>query len=72
MLAVIEIQNDNIAPTSETTLFIDTAQAKSYYHQVLSEAAVSDVPEHSVILVSEEGSFMFHEKYIHETEEVEE
>ena len=46
-------------------LFTDDAQAKSRYHELLSIAAVSNVPEHSVILVSEEGNYMFREKYEH-------
>ena len=68
MLAVIEIQKSGASATPITQLFTDTAQAKSRYHEILSVAAVSDVPEHSVILVSEEGNYMFHEKYIHEGE----
>lgn len=68
MLAVIEIQKNGDVATPLVQLYSDTAQAKSRYHELLSVAAVSDVPEHSVILVSEEGNFMFHEKYIHEGE----
>ena len=69
MLAVIEIQKSGSTATPITQLFTDTAQAKARYHEILSIAAVSSVPEHSVILVSEEGNFMFHEKYVHEGEE---
>lgn len=65
MLAVIEIQKNGETATPLTELYTDTAQAKSHYHELLSIAAVSDVPEHSVILVSEEGNYMFHEKYEH-------
>ena len=72
MKAVIEIQKSGETVTPLVQLFEDDAQAKSRYHELLSIAAVSDVPEHSVILVSEEGNYMFHEKYTHETEEVEE
>jgi hypothetical protein len=72
MLAVIEIQKDGDTASSITQLLTDTAQAKSKYHEILAIAAVSSVPEHSVILISEEGHFMVHEKYTHETEEVEE
>lgn len=72
MKAVIEIQKSGETATPLVQLFTDDAQAKSRYHELLSIAAVSSVPEHSVILVSEEGNYMFHEKYTHETEEVEE
>jgi len=65
MKAVIEIQKSGATATPLVLLFTDDAQAKSVYHQLLATAAVSDVPEHSVILVSEEGNYMFHEKYTH-------
>ena len=65
MKAVIEIQKSGKTATPLVQLFTDDAQAKSRYHELLSIAAVSNVPEHSVILVSEEGSYMFHEKYEH-------
>lgn len=65
MKAVIEIQKSGDTATPLVQLFTDDAQAKSRYHELLSIAAVSDVPEHSVILVSEEGNYMFHEKYTH-------
>ena len=65
MKAVIEIQKNGKTATPLVQLFTDDAQAKSRYHELLSIAAVSNVPEHSVILVSEEGNYMFHEKYEH-------
>ena len=65
MIAVIEIQKDGDSVSNITELFSDLAQAKSRYHTILSVAAKSNVPEHSVILVSEEGNYMFHEKYEH-------
>jgi len=68
MKAVIEIQKSGATATPLVQLFTDDAQAKSRYHELLSIAAVSSVPEHSVILVSEEGNYMFHEKYTHEGE----
>lgn len=68
MKAVIEIQKSGDTATPLVQLFTDDAQAKSRYHELLSIAAVSSVPEHSVILVSEEGNYMFHEKYTHEGE----
>ena len=68
MFAVIEIQKSGVTATPITTLFTDKNQAHSRYHQVLAAAAVSQVPEHSAILVSEEGNYMFHEKFIHEGE----
>lgn len=69
MLAVIEIQKNGQTATPLTTLFEDASLAKSAYHTALAAAAVSQAEEHSVILVSEEGSYMFHEKFIHEGEQ---
>lgn len=68
MFAVIEIQKNGATAAPITTLFTDKEQAYSKYHQVLAAAAISQVPEHSAILVSEEGNYMFHEKFIHEGE----
>lgn len=66
MFAVIEIQKNGATATPITTLFTDKDDAYSKYHQVLAAAAVSTVEEHSAVLISEEGSYMFHEKFIHE------
>lgn len=68
MFAVIEIQKNGATATPITTLFTDKDQAYSKYHQVLAAAAISQIPEHSAILVSEEGSYMMHDKFIHEGE----
>lgn len=68
MFAVIEIQKNGSTATPITTLFTDKDEAYSKYHQVLAAATTSQVPEHSAILVSEEGSYMLHDKFIHEGE----
>ncbi len=69
MFAVIEIQKNGDTAAPITTLISDKDQAYSKYHEVLAAASISDVEEHSVILISEEGSYMFHEKFIHERSE---
>lgn len=68
MFAVIEIQKNGATATPITTLFDNKDEAYNRYHSILAAAAVSEVEEHSAILVSEEGSYMFHEKFIHEGE----
>jgi hypothetical protein len=68
MFAVIEIQKNGASATPITTLFADKDDAYSKYHQVLAAAAISTVREHSAILVSEEGNYMFREKFVHEGE----
>lgn len=68
MFTVVEIQKNGDVATPITTLFEDGSLAQSAYHTACAAAAVSQVEEHGVILVSEEGNYMFHEKYIHESE----
>ena len=66
MFAVTEIQKNGDMATPITTLFTDKNAAYSAYHTALAAAAISTVPEHSAILVSEEGNYILHEKFIHE------
>ena len=65
MFAVLEIQKNGATATPITTLFTDKDEAYSKYHQVLASASTSQAQEHSAILLSEEGSYMFHEKFVH-------
>ena len=65
MFAVIEIQKNAGTAAPITTLFENREAAHNAYHTILSIAAVSNVDEHSAILVSEEGNYMLHEKFIH-------
>ena len=69
MFAVIEIQKNGDTSTPITTLFDNKDEAYSKYHTVLASAAISEIEEHSAILVSEEGNYMLHEKFVHEGEE---
>ena len=68
MFAVVEIQKNGNIATPITTLFVDKDLAYSKYHEVLAAASISSVEEHSAILLSEEGSYMLHEKFVHEGE----
>ena len=40
-------------------------KAESKYHEVLSAAAISDLPEHSAIMFSTEGFPLMHQSYKH-------
>ena len=66
MFIVVELQKSgegqvaNIVTAHETQL-----EAESKYHQVLSAAAVSQLPCHSAVLVSEEGFPIAHQCYKH-------
>lgn len=48
--------------------FTDRNIAEQKYHTVLSFAAVSDLPVHTAVLLSEEGNVIKKEIYRHETE----
>lgn len=66
MYIVIELQKNadgvvsNIV-TSHATL----AEAESKYYTILAAAAVSDVPVHSAVIISEEGFPVKHQCYKH-------
>lgn len=68
MFIVLELQAtaDNVAHIF--TVYADQAQAESNYHLVLSAAAVSTVPEHSVLLMTPSGQVLRSETYSHESE----
>ena len=65
MFVVIEIQKNGENASPITNLYIDKETAYSRYHTILAAAAISEVPEHSAILVSEEGNYILHEKFTH-------
>ena len=50
------------------TAFTDRNVAEQKYHEVLSYAAVSAVPIHTAVILSEEGNLIKKESYRHETE----
>lgn len=47
----------------------DSNVAESKYHEVLHYAAVSTLPKHAAIIVTEEGKLRKQECYTHEQEE---
>lgn len=49
--------------------FTDRNIAEQKYHTVLSFAAVSDLPVHTAVLLSEEGNVIKKEIYRHEVDE---
>lgn len=67
MYIVIELQKNAEGHVSNiVTEHENLAQAESKYHAVLSAAAVSQIPVHSAVLVSEEGFPVKHQCYKHE------
>lgn len=71
MYIVIEIQTTDKVATL-TTSYEDRNQAEAKYHAVLSAAAVSAVPKHAAVMLTEEGTRLKSECYIHEQPEPEE
>lgn len=49
-------------------VFTDRLQAEQKYHEVLSFAAVSPMPVHSAVMLTEEGVLIKRESYYHGTE----
>lgn len=65
MFIVIEIQvTDKVATIVNS--YSDRLEAESKYHQILTAAAISDVPKHGAVLLNDEGQRINSECYIHE------
>ena len=66
MYIVIELQkNEQGVVSNIVTSFENLAEAESKYYTVLASAAISKVPVHSAIIVSEEGFPVKHQCYKH-------
>ena len=71
MYIVIEIQTSEQVATI-VNAYEDRNEAEQKYHQILSAAAVSTVPKHGAVMLTDEGVRLKGECYIHEQEEEEE
>ena len=66
MFIVIELQTQADGTVANiVTDHATQAEAESKYHSVLAAAAVSELPCHSAVLVSEEGFPLMHQCYKH-------
>lgn len=66
MYIVIELQKNAEGHVSNiVTEHANLAEAESKYYSILASAAISDVPVHSAIIVSEEGFPVKHQCYKH-------
>ena len=66
MYIVIELQKNAEGIVSNiVTSFETLAEAESKYYSVLASAAISKIPVHSAIIVSEEGFPVKHQCYKH-------
>lgn len=69
MFIVIETQtNADKTVGMIPVAFEDENQAKAKYHQILSVAAISNVPVHAAFLVRDDGYMMISESFRHEEE----
>lgn len=68
MFIVIEIQTTDTVATVVNS-YADRNEAEQKYHQILSAAAVSTVPKHGAVMLTDEGVRLKGECYIHEQEE---
>lgn len=67
MFIVIELQKNKDGHVANiVTEHASLAEAESKYHYVLAAAAVSDLPIHSAVLVSEEGFPVKNQCYKHQ------
>lgn len=67
---VIELQtNPNGVVGTLITTFTDRNAAESKYHDVLRSAAVSALPKHAAVMMTEEGFTLKNECYTHEVME---
>lgn len=66
MYIVIELQkNEKGAVSNIVTDYATLPEAESKYHTILAAAALSELPVHSAIIVSEEGFPVMHQCYKH-------
>lgn len=64
MLIVMEIQKSTDVSTIVTT-HETRSEAEQKYHTVLAYAAVSNVPVHSAVMISDNGDFIKTESFEH-------
>lgn len=67
MFIVIEIQTSDTVATIVNS-YADRNTAEQKYHMILSAAAVSTVPKHGAVMLTDEGVRLKGECYIHEQE----
>ena len=67
---VIEMQKQSNGTIAQIcTSYTDRQIAEQKYHEILSYAAVSTIPIHTAVILSEEGNIIKKEVYRHENEE---
>ena len=64
MYIVMEIQKGNTVSTIVDS-YETLNEAENKYHTILAYAAISSVPKHSAVLLTEEGDYVKHECFEH-------
>lgn len=67
MFIVMEIQK-GVSVSTIVNTYETRNQAEQKYHTVLAYAAVSDVPQHSAVMLNDNGSYIKSETFEHEVE----
>ena len=67
MFIVMEIQTGDTVATIVNS-YADRNTAEQNYHTILASAAVSTVPKHGAVMLTDEGTRLKNECYIHEQE----
>lgn len=66
MYIVIELQKNAEGQVANlVTAYNTLAEAESKYHSILASAAISDIPVHSAVILSEEGFPVANKCYKH-------
>ena len=65
---VIELQENGEQVANLVNAYSSVNQEEEKYHQILSAAAVSQVPCHSAVMLNSEGMYIKSESYKHEVE----
>ena len=67
MFIVMEIQK-GVSVSTIVNTYETRNQAEQKYHTVLAYAAVSDVPQHSAVMLEDDGRYIKSESFDHEEE----
>ncbi len=62
---VIEIQSTNDTAANIVNSYDVRSDAESKYHSILAAAAVSEVPVHTAVLITDTGKTLKNESYSH-------
>lgn len=70
MYIVLEIQTmqDGAVATLPPVIKSTRQEADSLYHSILSYAAISSVPMHAAVILTNEGIEVAHQSYVHQNE----